>query len=373
MENEYRVVPKKGRGKKQQGSESSRLLSTLYNQGLRPQDLDADSRHFLESSPEAVKVKALSHLLDRRQHGAIHNPSAFLTIALNNASFDPSPVNIAHSATGKAEFSSAFCTSANHLLSILAKEGLTAADIDPDCQAYLARARPAVQTQALQDFLEAWRFGRIKNASAYLTDLLTRASKNPVWSDQDVLPFMDVPPNVNPQPRKVAVPIASPHEYVPADTTGIGFLAAKLKVDSIPSAGSTDFGRDGLYSKSWPAVGATNERSCPASPKQKPVPKSKVHDAILRYFAKQFIPMGKDDLKVLQLADLETILQVQGESGVFSAIDAADEAAKMMPLYDISDEAGQTELLLKELEYVAQSIVDKLEQSGQLPANDTAV
>lgn len=65
--------------------------------------------------------------------------------------------------------------------------------------------------------------------------------------------------------------------------------------------------------------------------------------------------------------------QVQGESGVFSAIDAADEAAKMMPLYDISDEAGQTELLLKELEYVAQSIVDKLEQSGQLPANDTAV
>lgn len=93
------------------------------------------------------QLQALSHLLDRRQHGAIHNPSAFLTIALNNASFDPSPVNIAHSATGKAEFSSAFCTSANHLLSILAKEGLTAADIDPDCQAYLARARPAVQTQ----------------------------------------------------------------------------------------------------------------------------------------------------------------------------------------------------------------------------------
>lgn len=51
------VVPKKGRSKKHQGSESSRLLSTLYNQGLRPQDLDADSRHFLESSPEAVKVK----------------------------------------------------------------------------------------------------------------------------------------------------------------------------------------------------------------------------------------------------------------------------------------------------------------------------
>ena len=51
------VVPKKGRGKKQQGSESSRLLNTLYSQGLRPQDLDADCRHFLESSSEAVKVK----------------------------------------------------------------------------------------------------------------------------------------------------------------------------------------------------------------------------------------------------------------------------------------------------------------------------
>ena len=64
---------------------------------------------------------------------------------------------------------------------------------------------------------------------------------------------------------------------------------------------------------------------------------------------------------------------MQGESGIFSAIDAAGDAAKMMPLYDISDEAGQTELLLKELEYVAQSIVDKLEQTGQLPTSDIAV
>jgi hypothetical protein len=40
----------------------------------------------------------------------------------------------------------------------------------------------------------------------------------------------------------------------------------------------------------------------------------------------------------------------------------------MMPLYDISDEADQTELLLKELEYAAQVIVDKLEQDGQLSA-----
>lgn len=63
---------------------------------------------------------------------------------------------------------------------------------------------------------------------------------------------------------------------------------------------------------------------------------------------------------------------VQGEHGIFSAIDAAGDAAKMMPLYDISDEAGQTELLLKELEYAAQNIVDKLEQNGLLPASTVA-
>ena len=61
---------------------------------------------------------------------------------------------------------------------------------------------------------------------------------------------------------------------------------------------------------------------------------------------------------------------MQGESGIFSAIDKAGDAAKMMPLYDISDEAGQTELMLKELEYAAQVIVDKLEQTGQLSNND---
>ncbi len=60
--------------------------------------------------------------------------------------------------------------------------------------------------------------------------------------------------------------------------------------------------------------------------------------------------------------------KLQGEAGVVAAIEQADETAKMMPLYDISDEAGQTELLLKELEYAAQVIVDKLEQDGQLSA-----
>ena len=111
------------------------------------------------------------------------------------------------------------------------------------------------------------------------------------------------------QPHKVAVPIASPREYVPADTANISFFAAKMKADPILSAGSTDSSReDNLYSKPWPAVEA-DEGACPASPKQNPVPASMVHDTILRYFAKQFVPMGRrNELKWLQLADLETIL-----------------------------------------------------------------
>ena len=104
------------------------------------------------------------------------------------------------------------------------------------------------------------------------------------------------------------MPIASPHEYVPADTANISFLAANMKIDPVLSAGFAFSGRgDGLYSQSWPAVGA-DEGTRPASPKQVPGPASKVHDIILRYFAKQFVPMGRDELKWLQLADLETIL-----------------------------------------------------------------
>lgn len=59
---------------------------------------------------------------------------------------------------------------------------------------------------------------------------------------------------------------------------------------------------------------------------------------------------------------------MQGEPGIFSAIDKAADCAKMMPLYDLSDDDGQTELLLKELEYAAQIIVDKLEQGGHVAA-----
>lgn len=59
----YSVVAKKGRGKKQQFSESSRLLSVLYSEGLRQQDLDADCRHYLESSSESVKAKVSAQLV----------------------------------------------------------------------------------------------------------------------------------------------------------------------------------------------------------------------------------------------------------------------------------------------------------------------
>ncbi len=59
------MVQKKGRGKKQQVSESSRLLNVLYNEGLRRQDLDADCRHFLETSPEDVKAKVRASSVSR--------------------------------------------------------------------------------------------------------------------------------------------------------------------------------------------------------------------------------------------------------------------------------------------------------------------
>ena len=300
-------------------------------------------------------LQALSHFLERSQHGTIHNPSAFLTIALTNASGGLSPIKSATSFGAKAEYMTSFCPSANHLLNIMAKEGFSSRDLDPDCQAYLARAKPAAQTQVfpvsktsglfcqsvlgseqllsclqvLQDFLEAWRTGKIRNASAYLTDLLTKASKDMLWSDQDALPFMDVPPNITPQvsslafarnnflcvlislvalqPRKVAVPIASPHHFVPADASEISFLAANVKIGPILSASSPDIGRDGLFSNSWPAIGVDQNKRAEA-PKHNPAPESEVHDAILRYFAKQFIPMGRDELQLLQLADLETIL-----------------------------------------------------------------
>ena len=60
------VVQKKARGKKQQVS-SSRLLNVLYNEGLHRQDLDADCRHFLETSSEDVKAKVRANSVSRLQ------------------------------------------------------------------------------------------------------------------------------------------------------------------------------------------------------------------------------------------------------------------------------------------------------------------
>lgn len=97
-------------------------------------------------------LQALSHFLERSKQGTIHNPSAFLTIALTNASGSDAPVKSATSYSAKAEYVSSFCPSANHLLSIMAKEGFSSRDLDPDCQLYLARAKPAAQTQVIPDF-----------------------------------------------------------------------------------------------------------------------------------------------------------------------------------------------------------------------------
>ena len=45
-------------------------------------------------------------------------------------------------------------------------------------------------------------------------------------------------------------------------------------------------------------------------------------------------------------------------------LDKATENAQMMPLYDLVDEAGQRELLLRELEFAAETTVDDLAQRG---------
>lgn len=174
------VSSKKARGKKQQVSESSRLLNLLYSEGLRQQDLDADCRLLLGGSPEDVKAKvkhhkmtcrqllccvkpllqldfvfsqyknlsalqALAHFVDRYRDGVINKPSAFLTKALINAGKNYSPAKNANSAILTRE--TIFCPSAMHLLGVLANEGLRSYDLDAECQAYLARTQPAVQTQ----------------------------------------------------------------------------------------------------------------------------------------------------------------------------------------------------------------------------------
>ncbi|DBB07128.1 TPA: hypothetical protein ACH3X1_011700 [Trebouxia sp. C0004] len=302
----------------------------------------------------------------RRRDGVVKKPSAFLTTAIINASKTISPTKTANSAVIYSETKS-LCPSAIHLLDVLAKEGFSSSEWDPDCQAYLSCSQPAVQTQGLQGFLVQWRTGRIKNPSAYLTDLLGRAYQDNLLADHDPLPFIDVPASRFTTPRKVAVPILAPHPFVSATAADISVLAPDMKIDALASSVASKCSpkRD-LYS-SWPTVGATDKLRVDA-PNPNPVQENKVHDTIMRHFAKQFIPMDRDELSGLKLEDLEIIMKLQGETGVVAAINQADETAKMMPLYDISDEADQTQLLLKELEYAAQVIVDKLEQDGQLSA-----
>ena len=55
---------------------------------------------------------------------------------------------------------------------------------------------------------------------------------------------------------------------------------------------------------------------------------------------------------------------INGNPGITAALDQATEAAQMAPLYDMLDEAGQREVLLRELEYAAEVAVDKLSQDG---------
>lgn len=109
------------------------------------------------------------------------------------------------------------------------------------------------------------------------------------------------------QPRKVAVPILAPLPFVSATAADISVLTTHMKIDalasSVPSKCSP---KHDLYS-SWPTVGAT-ERPRIDAPKPKPVQENKVHDIIMRYFAKQFIPMDSDELMALKLEDLEIIM-----------------------------------------------------------------
>ena len=91
-------------------------------------------------------IQALEHFIDRRRDGVVKKPSAFLTTAIINASKTFSPTKTANGAVTYSKTKS-LCPSAIHLLDVLAKEGFSSSDWDPDCQAYLSRSQPVVQTQ----------------------------------------------------------------------------------------------------------------------------------------------------------------------------------------------------------------------------------
>lgn len=50
--------------------------------------------------------------------------------------------------------------------------------------------------QALQFFLVQWRTGKIKNPSAYLTDLLAKSYRDNTWTESNSLHFMDAPASI---------------------------------------------------------------------------------------------------------------------------------------------------------------------------------
>ena len=101
--------------------------------------------HFVDTSCLPC-MQALAHFVDRRRDGVVKKPSAFLTTALINASKMFSPTKTANSAVTYSDTKS-LCPSAIHLLDVLAKEGFSSFELDPDCQGYLSRSQPAVQTQ----------------------------------------------------------------------------------------------------------------------------------------------------------------------------------------------------------------------------------
>ena len=109
------------------------------------------------------------------------------------------------------------------------------------------------------------------------------------------------------QPRKVAVPILAPLPFVSATAADISVLTTHMKIDALASSVSSKCSPERDLYSSWPAVGATDRPRLDA-PKPKPIQENKVHDTIMRYFAKQFIPMDRDELMALKLEDLEIIM-----------------------------------------------------------------
>lgn len=90
-----------------------------------------------------------------------------------------------------------------------------------------------------------------------------------------------------------------------ANTSDINVLAA-LKIDAVSAAISPNFGTQYSTDSLWPAVGAA-ERQHVETHVSKPVPENKVHNTIMRYFARQFVPMNRDELNALKMEDLEII------------------------------------------------------------------